>query len=339
MIFRVPIMYEIEAVPHGRRKPVKETAFEWIEVEVEEADAPVATEWRDTDGHVRRTAWHRESHWLQHRIRMNEEEAILMTAEVLATACAEGGKHGNPLPVGIDRMLREFARGERPEFDPSAYRQIVSSGREQAVETAHANAARTLVSDGAVWIRCKEPVYVLRPPRMERKGEPAVLRPIAITLDTRDDRMPLSDIFRADRWDDMVQEAVARWEVEDAPFTADGEARIAVLVPESIRYDDERAALLGSVEVALEERRRSLPSMSLRQVRAWLEASEALESARAAWTEETAAALEATAAIWVDVTFAEERYWPLKMKQAVDRWRARPIGHEAESQEPTMGGF
>jgi len=329
-VFRVPIAYQVEAVPPGKRKGVEETVFEWAEVDVAtEDDAPVATEWRDADGRVRRTLWHGESHWLQYDARDEDGVGHALSAEGMADALARGRSFSNPLAHGTEWMLMEFAEGKRKAFDPADYRQVLWTAREEALAKLRERASLVMISAGMVWTKCSEPVYSLVRPVARDAGLAPLVRPRVAPLYSGEERMLASDIFRADRWDDLVQEAEARWgKAGERTIEVDQGARITVFVPESIRYDDERAALLIAVSDVLENKRRYLATAGLPEIRAWLEASEALEAARREWNDETSEALESAADAWASAMAAADGYFSSRMAQALERWRSRPIGHD-----------
>lgn len=327
MLFRIPIMYTASVIHQGKRKAIDTTVFEWIDSEIEVADdAPVATKWQDPSGRTQMTLWHKDSHWIQYDTGDDDTSIRHLSTTEMASELAQGRSLGNPLAVGSDWMLREFAEGKRPAFNPDDYRKVLETSRDKTVAEAVRKARDVLIARGMVWKRSAEPIYVLTRPTRQNETQPPVMRPLVTTLNTP---KPASDMFRADRFEDLADETMARWGMDgQRQIKIDEEARIKVLFPESIRYDDEKSALLAAVERILDNQRRNLPTAALYKVRAWLEASEALEEAQREWTQESAGKLENATETWTAVMTADDSYFSGKMREALDRWKARPIGNE-----------
>lgn len=325
MRFRVPVMFNAEVVHKAKRNPVPEPLVEWHDVEVREADcldAPKATEWRTESGDVMSTRWFEGSHWMPYTATdQDTDERHFLSAGEMAVHLAEGRRFGNPLAVGTDWVLREFAEGKRKAYDPSDFRKIAVSDRESVLAKAERQAESCLVVDGMVLIRSTEPVYVIERQMIDRKGGTPVLRPKVVPLSEARDPV---DMFRADRFDDMAEEAKSRY--GDA-LSVDRASEITVFLPESLGYDDERAALFTGIDDVLQSQKRFLATAELRDVRAWLETSESLAAARRDWNEENAAALQAAAETYIAVSLAGD-YFGDKLRKTLDRWSVRPIGDE-----------
>ena len=323
---RVPVMFNAEVVHRGKRKAVSEAQVEWLEVAVKEATdlaAPLAAEWR-SDGMTRRTRWHDGFHWLQHTIVDHDAGTEQhLSAEEMSRRLAAGIKEGNPLSVGVGHLLEELAAGQREEFDPEGtFFRVVSSDRDQVVAAAHKKAEDVLVVDGMVFVRSSEPVYVMRRALMERSPEGPVMRPSVVPLGSVEAGMH-NHLFRADRFDDMREEARAGFG-EKVTLAAD--ARIDVYIPESVSFDDEKASLCAGIRDVLDIRRKYLPSAELPFVRCWLEAAEALDAAKADWNEETVVRLETAADTYVAVSTPDDPHFSGVMQRTLERWRMRPIG-------------
>lgn len=321
----VPVMFNAEVVHKGKRKAVQEPQVEWVEVEVREAsdiEAPMATEWTRDDGTRMATRWFEGSHWIPFEHYDEDDKRFRIDVEGLRERLARGNRFQNPLSVGVEHVLTDFAAGRRPRFDPADFRSVESSDRAEVHARAYHNASNTLVVDGQVWVRGSEPVYVLSRSRIERGTGRHTMRPeVTLISSARDPK----DIFRADRFDDMVGEAANRY---SQAVEIDDTARITVYIPSSLRYDDERAALFTSFDGVLESQRRFLPTAPLPDVRTWLELAEALAAARADWNEDTAAALETAADTYVAVTLTGDSYYGSEIQKALSRWRMRPIGDD-----------
>lgn len=331
MRFKVPVMFNAEVVHKGKRKAVSETMAEWLDLQVEvidSRDAPLATEWTDGSGVAMRTRWHNGCHWKEQRVRDGDgDDHGSLTVRSMAEMSATGTKHGNPLAVGIERVLQEFAEGKLPAFDAGAFRQVVKSDRDDAIAKAERQAADTIVVDGTVWVRSSEPVYVLERRHLSVTGEGRCMVSPEVMPIASVEPKTLDKVFRADRFEDMEAEAKTRFGEQ---VEADTGRRISVYFPDSIRHDDEKSAFFTGIETLLESKRKFLPTSPLHEIRPWLELAECLAHARKDWNEENAAALETAADTYAATVLSADTWYAEKMGHVLARWRMRPIeaGHD-----------
>jgi len=321
----VPVMFNAEVVHKGKRLAKPEAQTEWIEVEVREVsdfDAPLATEWTREDSSPACTRWFEETHWVPYEYKDEDGGRHRLDAEGLRERLRTGRKSQNPLSVGTEHVLQDFAAGNRPAFDPASFRSIESSDRDAVRSAAMKNASNAIIVDGGLYKRGSEPVYRLTRSRIASAGGRHSLRPeVALVSEGGDPK----DMFRANRWDDMAEEAGERY---NRQVELDETARITVYIPESIRFDDERAALFTGLEGILSSQRRFLQTARLSDMRTWLELAEALAAAKENWTDETAAALETAADTYLAVTLAADDYYSGTLKAVMNRWRMRPLGDD-----------
>jgi hypothetical protein len=315
MLFRVPIAYSAKVVKPRHRKEERVPCCEWIEVEVREttdAEAPVALRWNESEdgadpSELKETRWFDEGHYM-----LSDYSDQPLTADMVANMCATATSYENPLVLSVDWHLSDALRKGAKPLAELEVREIVSSGRDEVIEKTLAAAASSLIVDGVFWGNVGEPLYehvsgygIMVKHFSEGKGQPP----------SREDLLKADKRFRADRFDDLADTfrlAHDDWQV-----------RIDVLVPESIRYDDETPALIEAARGAVDSHDGELKGLPKHALNAWVDLRDAHIEASENPTPDAIAVLENTMRTY-ERTF--EDGWAVKMvRKAIKRWDVRPL--------------
>jgi len=322
MQFMVPISYSAQVIRKGKRSVTREECVEWAYVDIptiEDADAPVALEWRDEQDRIHRTRWHDGRHWARYQIR-NDDNVVIGegTVQALTRSLEAGELYTNPLAVGIPWILRDFAQGKRKAFDPADYRGIESSAREEALTELDHKVKNTIVIDGEIWVQTPEPVYVIKSTGRATATRSFAIVATVVPLGSRECNNPLS-VYRADRHDDIVAM------FGDKDIAVEGDSAVTVYLPESIKYDDEKAAFLFRIHQTLETYGDRLKNSPVPLIRAWCDLKEAVDLSEDCWNDDVAAAIESATESFSETLKTDDSYWHDSLQGCLSRWRARPI--------------
>jgi hypothetical protein len=319
MFLSVPFTYRAEVLMPRCRNAEPKTFGERIEVEIQDvsgSEAPVAVRWAHTfEGRVRNpeTPIIRETRWFDgnHFRPVFDAEYGFETKSVsrstLIEACAAGTQLGNALPFSFEDDLKKVISGEMKSIGETQIRKIITSERDKVANNVTKRAADMLLIDGEVWRKCHEPIYYIH-------------QGIGILVSLREaDGMRQSPErqFRIDRLDDAMEHfnLDGRWLLE----------RADLLVPDSVRFDDEVPAMLSfSSRVVDRFRDASLHNKSTGFLLTWGRLRDAVEAAQADPTPDNMS--ELTSRLTDLHTKGEEvSYQSNDIKAALDRWSLRPL--------------
>jgi hypothetical protein len=315
MLFRLPIAYWSKVIKPRCRVEERVLCGEWIEVEVQEAtdlEAPVAMRWREHDygdgpGEIKETRWFDEGHYMPY-----EHREQPLDAHLLADLCAKGSAYQNPLIVSTDWFIRDMFKYNALPLAEMKVRAIISSDREETIAKTLECAKGLVLVDGVLWDNVGEPVYEYR----DRLG-------IEVKHFTRgkgqepsaDDIVKSRSRFRADRYDDIVEHVHA----EDD----ERQIRIDVLVPESVRYDDETPAFIEAARATVDSNQSSLSGLPKHALMAWVDLRDAHLLASEDTSPEVLTSLEEAMRVYERIF--EDSWCANTARAALQRWDLRPM--------------
>jgi len=348
MLFRVPVTYRAVIVPKGRFKRQEVVCGEYVDVEVREVtdlDAPVALRWEETERDLSAAAVNGVHevrlfdgrHFGAATSRNTDHLNAHIDIDITLRACETGEAHGHPLLRGTS-YLREVAEGRFKRQEELEAKEIVTSGRADAIREAHRRAEDLLLVDGRLWLAIDEPVY-----RITLSGGYGVRHVRADIVNLAATRTAEQDhaFFRADRHEDMLDHCRDIIESERSGQELPDVPRIHVLIPEAVAYDDETPAFLSAAYSALNAGRTELDQKDRAAILAWVDFRDALADIRndgEGRLQENLARLEdALETYRRDMTLHDVHR--TEIDRALNRWRLRPMTHEPEPVTPPGIGY
>lgn len=332
MKIRAPFVYEAMVIPRKARNERHKFFGEWTEVEIREVsdiEAPVALSWKDSefqpsgiDGVCERR-WFNGSLWEPEAFKYSGKPNEHVTLEQLKEWTEKAWTY-SPLIKGPDWRVREVVEGKTVPLDPDDYRRVLSSGREDALRKVQEAADSIISIDGKVWWRTFEPVY-----RIKVSGGFRETFWVEVT------RPPAAGeshegIFRIDRFDDLAAYALERW-----GYVVPEQDRVAVLLPECVRYDDETPALISALRSAVQCEEREIAEKDRATVIAWVDMRDATRRLDADPDPRAITEAVEAAETWLQVAGSYD-FRKDRLRKAIDRWNARPIPLD-DQQEPSFG--
>lgn len=273
---KLPIELQITGFARGRSGPGSIRSFRdaiTLDVlEIHAHEAPIALQWEDDFGDRFETRWYDGSHWIAFD-RMSDpvDQARFSAADIKDMAARPGDRRLDDLFSGY------FKKGhlDIPALDRSKFVEFDDATREEAHASARQWATNCIVVGETFYTRCPEPMYsadqfgglhiVIERHAASRNFVPRL-------FDAGYDLFRAAQLFRADRYDDAFAMMQARRRNSNIRATPE----ITILIPESIKYDDDAA---GVVHVCLDTfrqggRKKSLYKMPPSVIRSFAQLSE-----------------------------------------------------------------
>lgn len=351
MRFRIPFEYSASVVEKKKRNPENKDFWEWLDVEIAEADdaeAPVALRWHDevpqelpsysardrwgavpNDGECV-TRWFEGRHWMPALARQQDERTGAyerLSAASLEKMCAAGEDYANPAML---HFPKSHAISRSPEGNPlveSEFRLSTGSTREREIAQIQAKTASLLIVDGIVWERSAEPVLYLK--EWIDLGHSMQLVIKVLPCDASEIKDPRW-VYRVDRFDEAAEAAILEHGAGEVD-SVNAARRVHVLLPESVSYADEEMALCHSARRLLEKfADKPLKEFTQPFATAWFGLRDAFVEDRLP-SDDRMAALE-TAFENFSGLLAPESDMARETKRALDRWQSRPISFDAETE-------
>lgn len=300
--------YTINGTPKGSRNPREIDFYEVIDFVIPEytdLEAPVATRWRNPD-----TLEWEETRWINgdhYRLVMQEEY---------------GADEKIFLPLKADILLKKNHRYDESgvfggyvssnaasiPFDSIAIKDGDMTPRNKMLEYFQ-SFDNAVVVENHVWIKSSEPVYQIFMNDLLRIKHLHEIHSRAYGTSP-------SHAYRADRFADALSDA-------GEPNTAiNAENEIAVIIPESITFDDERYALIATFEDILDKIKQKSVSDVLDDFDSISKSHHILKSLKSEWNEERAQALIESFQSMAPRTTG---YKTRTIDHIAHRWRNRPI--------------
>lgn len=318
MFVNVPFKYDAEILK-PRCRNLEPMAFgDWVEVNIAEttaSDAPVAVRWIDADSLpyvdtpiVKETRWFEDSHYRRVFDSDDRNEKNGFTRDTIIEACANGRHLSWALPFGQDYDLVRVISGSLKPIDETPTRKIENSTREKAISDIELRASELLLIDEELWIKCEEPIYAVKQGTGLIVSIPTAYDLTQVAPDRR---------FRIDRMDD----AIDHFKLDDR-FIRE---RADVLVPDSVRFDDETPAILHSTREALSWYAKSLHKMPTDFIVAWGHLRDAHNAADQEASPEHMDALIERFQAYVETCPEPDSWYAEEMSKAINRWSLRPL--------------
>lgn len=318
MLFRIPVTYMTSFTRPRCRNSERVLCGEWIEVDVRETtdlDAPVAMRWREKSwqepedgGLIRETRWHDGHHYVP--CLDGEDEAL--SASDVADLCAQGRSYANPLVSSSDWQVRDLLAGKIKPLSEIPVRSIESSERDEAIATAMAQAAGLLIVDGMMWDIAGEPVYEYN------RNLGIEVKHLSLPTDRRSDESRKAlDRFRADRLDDIVEHFQATQdEINEV---------IDILIPESVRYDDETPAIIETARLSVDNKPSSydLDDLPKHVIMAWVDLRDAYRALTRTPDPEAIDSLVEIMRVYSET--CEDGWQKDRLRSGLSRWDLRPM--------------
>ncbi|WP_315920913.1 hypothetical protein [Mesorhizobium sp. SP-1A] len=325
MRVRIPYTFTAHVVPLKKIKEINSTEGDWLTAdlkEVDDLDAPIATEWTDFKGETFQTRWHDGSHWLIHKIYDEDQNYQLLSPDILSDML-ENGNARNPLSVGAGSSLRELISGEIKPFDKANFKTVKETEQEAVIRRIHDQIADCIIVENQVWKRCGEPYYRFNRLRVEKQADGRVMRYPEVELLPKDGEIYRAhEAFSADQFEDYVDFATGNF--HDAIFVPE-EFKITVLVPESISFNSEVAALHSTVGDFLTATAGDLAKKSTDFIRSWANLKDGFELATAQKSEQANDTLVELAKIVVEISPNKSEYNVDNLFKTTERWNTRNI--------------
>jgi hypothetical protein len=269
MKFKVPVAYQAEVVPRGKRNPVTEYFYEWAMIEANSPsadDAPVAIAWTDrmptneeiefnrlhrlqeygrvpNDG-VMHTRFFDESHyWFHITTDSDRHDAVNYreTAEQFQNRILAGE---GAWPLSVPRVHHSLIEKHPDGFpiDLAVYRSVEDCTRDTVLQGIIDQFRNNLIIvDGYLYIKRPEPVYMLAEGvRLPNNGYqawikivpngPEYLNPRNLIHET------VKDVFRIDRYEDAREASFGR-PTQDRTSNINDERKATVLIDTSVTLD------------------------------------------------------------------------------------------------------
>jgi hypothetical protein len=269
MKFKVPVAYQAEVVPRGKRNPVTGFFYEWATIEAMSPspdDAPVAVAWKDrmpTNGEIEYNRLHRlqeygrvpddgvmftrffeDSHYWFHIVADSDRHDAIHTRETAQQFQDRILLGEGAWPLSVPRVYHNLIERYPDGFpiDFTSYRSVDGSNRDQVLQGVIDQFRDNLiVVDNYIYLKRPEPVYMLTEGvRLPNDGYqawikivpngPEYLNPGNLQFKT------VKEVFRIDRYED-AREASFGKATQDRDFNINDERKAEVLVAPSITVD------------------------------------------------------------------------------------------------------
>lgn len=312
MILNAPMIYTATTIKRGHKNEASMVFGEWVALEVVEttsADAPVALRWEkiryldDVEPKIVETRWFNDHHYLP----VSYDDDRTLSDHGLMEACAKG-ENPKCLPYQPEYSVMDFIRGALKSIDETPLRTVIKCDRDERRAKMEEAAERLLLIDGQVWQKLEEPTYAF----LRHHGG------VRVHIRGSDSNEPFDSKmhFRADRLNDLLDH-----------FDINNEAaileRIDVLIPESIRYDDETPALLAAAAKSVEWFASRLSKHSTDFLTAWGRLRDAVT--QGAPSPEAAQEVADRLEDFANVSYDPDDWYTQQMRKALRRWSLRPI--------------
>lgn len=325
MRVRIPYTFTAHVVPLKKIKEINSTEGDWLTAdlkEVDELDAPIATEWTDFKGETFQTRWHDGSHWLIHKIYDEDHNYQLLSPGILSDML-ENGNSRNPLSVGATSSLRELISGEIKPFDKANFKTVKETEQEAVIRRIHDQIDDCIIVENQVWKRCGEPYYRYIQTQVEKQADGRAMRYPAVELLQEDGAVYRAhEAFSADQFEDYVDFATGKF--HDAIFVPE-EFKITVLAPDSITFNSEVAALHSTVGDFLTGTSGDLAKKSTEFIRSWANLKDGFDLAATEQSEDANDNLVELAKIVIEMSPNKSEYNVDKLFKTIERWNTRNI--------------
>lgn len=341
MDLRVPISFHCTVIERRKRNESTIGCAEWVDVSIpslDDTDAPVATQWKDKDGKLCQTRWFNDKHWKPLFRRDIDGGPIGPCSIDDLQSSLETGKDDNHLSVGFERLNKGLATDTIPEFEPSNFREVISTvEREAAIEKLMERTADTIIVDGMVWVATPEPVYIKEYERSHDPNKDGEMHLRVVFLgEYHHGRSRTSDArncYRLDRADELKEEfdnlELSLLSRKKTSLRIDSKATI--FLPSSIKYEDEIEAFLYISGKCVESKKEDLSRdwVSTSDIRLWCDLSDAFAVAVETRDENSLMNLEKAAEAYVtSLSKQGSSYFDGELETSLKRWKSRPISND-----------
>ncbi|WP_315920911.1 hypothetical protein [Mesorhizobium sp. SP-1A] len=271
MMIKVPFKYEARVHKKRFKEPSNETFYEWLDVEIPEIDdidAPIATQWFDEtpdelrslnerenwgaapqDG-ICQTRWFNNDHWwpaLDVETKSQDYKKFYrerMTPERLTELCKDADEKCNPLMLKdtFTRQMHTDIEYKGNALDPKDFKAVYDSNREEVFENLQDRLTDLMIVDGQIWVRGKPPVVYLKTHILANDETGNLVGLLKILPEGDSSIKNANQVYSLNQFND-AREVAMSFASEDQ---ADPNERIklTVLVAESIKDDAEQKAIV-----------------------------------------------------------------------------------------------
>lgn len=325
-ILRIPVSYVEYGVRKGRRKAERIECGEWVDVHVADVssdDAPVATRWKNEWkwdyeypplNAVSETRWF-DGHHYKRVLRETADGHKQVDLDLLVEMITRGD---GPFPG--DYYTRKVVQGNANSIDEIELRSRHTNNRAAAIERVHEIARSHILiwADGKpeLWSECREPCYLYNPNRYSRCVDVVGIPALERGLD--------GHYFRADRRDDLI-DFIGTFSKVNIELP-----EIQILIPESIRYDDETPAFTDAARSLITHAPSQNPFPKERVI-AWLNLRDLVYGLRGDPDQEYLQRLEDAMQHYLEMGQRHPDEFDMHesvITRALARWRNRPIDLE-----------
>jgi hypothetical protein len=268
MKFKVPVAYQAEVVPRGKRNPVTGYFYEWVTIEANSPspdEAPVAVAWNDRmptnqelefnrlhrlqeygrvpDDGMMFTRFFEDSHYWFHIVADSDRHDAIHTRETAQQFQDRIQTGDGAWPLSVPRVYHNLIERYPDGFpiDLAAYRSVEGSNRDQVIQDVVDQFKDNLiVVDNHIFLKRPEPVYMLSEGvRLPNDGYQLWIKIVPNGpeyLNPRNLPDTVKDVFRIDRYEDARDASFGK-RPQDRSFNINDERKAEVLVGTSVTLD------------------------------------------------------------------------------------------------------
>ena len=329
MRISVPVTYVENVVPK-RAQNTKNLRFgEWFDVEVQEVndlEAPVIIEWR---AHMHDRAYsaindivqlrYYDGHFYEAQVVSAAYEPNQhLTLEELIDKTAQGHYHNNPLLTSSDYSGDLVnSPDDYSAIKADEYRFVYSDERSKIIKELEVRASETIIVDGLIWTKTNEPVLLVKPiTSFHSKCDFEVKIEQSAHLDNNN----MKDAFRLDRLEDAI--AYGKDAFGATEFSVEHDPQI--LRSEVLSYDDDKPALLNTLQFYIKGTENEVINESRDHVIAWYDMRTAIRALTLTSTDQEFEAVVNSVNDVLD-TVSDTGFYEDRLRAAVNRWVSKPI--------------
>lgn len=327
MHIRIPYTFKVVGVLPKKRSESTTLVGGYVNheiTEVDDLDAPIATQWTDGNGETFQTRWYEGSHWKIHKIYDEDKNYQLVSRQVLVDMISNAQTRHNPIiDISTSGAADDFLRGDLPEFAETDFRQITSTEQNSVLEKIKDKVDNCIIVDDQVWVKSGEPYYRYDRHKMANDTFSPV---VELTPDDIHTIHWPHETFSAEQFDILVDYANGGY----ADVHVRDEMKIHVLVPESINFDADWISLIGTARDFVKGNERYLASNSTNFIRNWANIKDAAELAVTDPSDENKANLHALAKETITI---QSEVLSERLNNAADRWNNRDISLDIDIEQ------
>lgn len=319
MRVQIPYTFQVVGVLPKKRSETTTYVGEYYHAEILELDdleAPLATQWTEADGETVQTRWYEGSHW---KIRRDKDKQLL-SKQGLQDMLSSGLTEYNPImDFSTSPKAKEFTSGELPVFSADNFKSIASSQQSAVLTKLDDLISDCIIVDDKVWVKSGEPYYRYNKHKFEHLPDGKIFIQPDIEL-TPKDTLTINwahETFSAEQLDLFEERASGFDEVR-----VHDHHKIHVLLPEAIQYDADWNSLIVTARDFVEGAKKYLGSQTTDAVRYWADMSDMVKLAVENPSEENRDKLYHLAKACLQHS---QEVLPTRLDEAADRWNNRNI--------------